>query len=78
MAFKSRQGHGSRSCYLAGCKCDPCKEANAHYQRDYRLGRRGNNRYRMGGYRRIAADRQPDDGGPQPGGIWGRWVEPDS
>jgi hypothetical protein len=29
--------HGTRRCYLDGCRCDPCSEVNATYQREYRL-----------------------------------------
>lgn len=28
--------HGINSSYIAGCRCDPCREAHAEYMRDYR------------------------------------------
>lgn len=31
--------HGSRSRYVAGCRCDDCRDANRVYQRDRRRGR---------------------------------------
>jgi hypothetical protein len=37
----SPQGHGSRASYLLGCRCEDCRAANANYQHEYRLGRRG-------------------------------------
>jgi len=27
--------HGSRSKYVMGCRCEPCKKANRDYQRDW-------------------------------------------
>jgi hypothetical protein len=48
---RSRQGHGSRACYLAGCREPVCIRANASYQRDYRNKLRGTNARRLGGYR---------------------------
>lgn len=48
---RSRQGHASRACYIAGCREVLCKAANAHYQRDYRNGLRGKHAQRMGPYR---------------------------
>ena len=47
----SRQGHGSRACYIAGCRQAVCVEANARYQRDYRNGQRGTHDNRQGPYR---------------------------
>jgi hypothetical protein len=48
---RSTQGHGSRACYLSGCREALCKAANAHYQRDYRDGTRGTHNARRGPYR---------------------------
>ncbi|MEZ0363384.1 hypothetical protein ACAG26_06720 [Mycobacterium sp. pUA109] len=33
--------HGTRSRYVEGCRCDPCKTANRRHQRDLRAKRRG-------------------------------------
>lgn len=48
---RSRQGHGSRACYIAGCREAICRAANARYQRDYRDGTRGTHDRRLGPYR---------------------------
>lgn len=31
--------HGTRRCYVEGCRCDQCKEANTQWGRDYRARR---------------------------------------
>lgn len=31
--------HGTRRCYIDGCRCDPCTEANRIYKREYRQRR---------------------------------------
>lgn len=51
----SKQGHGSRACYIAGCREPQCKAANASYQRDYRNGTRGTHAHRLGPYRLEAS-----------------------
>jgi hypothetical protein len=33
--------HGTRRMYLRGCRCDPCKAANAEYMNSYRVAQRG-------------------------------------
>ena len=38
--------HGTRSRYLAGCRCDDCKDAQGIYQQKYRE-RRGNGTTRL-------------------------------
>ena len=48
---KSRQGHGSRACYVSGCRDVLCRAANARYQQEYRKGLRGRHDQRMGPYR---------------------------
>lgn len=35
---KSVQGHGTRACYLLGCREARCTQANADYQRRWRAG----------------------------------------
>jgi len=37
-----RAPHGTRSCYVGGCRCEPCREAQRAYQRvrDQTIGRR--------------------------------------
>lgn len=52
----SKQGHGSRACYVGGCREPECKAANAAYQRAYREGLRGSHTARLGPYR-IEVDR---------------------
>jgi hypothetical protein len=47
----SAQGHGSRACYIRGCRYPLCVEANRQYQRDYRDKLRGTHDQRMGPYR---------------------------
>jgi hypothetical protein len=51
----SAQGHGSRACYIRGCRYPLCVEANRRYQADYRDGLRGKHDARLGPYR-IDAD----------------------
>ena len=48
---RSRQGHGSRACYVSGCREAVCRLANARYQADYRAKLRGTHDQRMGPYR---------------------------
>ena len=48
---RSRQGHGSRACYISGCREPACRAANAGYQRDYRNKLRGTHDNRQGPYR---------------------------
>lgn len=55
---QSPQGHGSRACYIRGCRYPLCVEANRRYQADYRDGLRGTHDNRAGPYR-IDADRTP-------------------
>jgi hypothetical protein len=33
---RSRQGHGSRACYISGCRHPDCLQANANYMRQWR------------------------------------------
>jgi hypothetical protein len=33
---RSKQGHGSRACYISGCRRVECVAANTAYQRRYR------------------------------------------
>lgn len=35
-ARKKRAGHGARRSYLAGCRCDECKESNNKFRREQR------------------------------------------
>lgn len=38
------EAHGRRSSYVMGCRCDPCRDAEATYSRErYRTRRRVNN-----------------------------------
>jgi WhiB family redox-sensing transcriptional regulator len=37
---RPKQGHGTRACYLAGCKCEPCHDAHRVYDREYKRRRR--------------------------------------
>ena len=48
---RSKQGHGSRACYVSGCREALCRAANARYMADYRNGLRGRPDQRMGPYR---------------------------
>ena len=48
---RSKQGHGSRACYVSGCREASCRAANARYMADYRHGLRGTPDRRMGPYR---------------------------
>ena len=48
---RSRQGHGSRACYVSGCREALCRAANARYMADYRNGLRGRPDQRMGPFR---------------------------
>jgi hypothetical protein len=40
-AYASRERHGSRPCYLLGCRCAECREANAAYMRNWRAATPG-------------------------------------
>ena len=31
--------HGTRTMYVKGCRCEPCRDANRVYQRQYLRGR---------------------------------------
>ncbi len=35
VAEKSGPQHGTRSCFVTGCRCEPCREANNDYAREY-------------------------------------------
>ena len=35
------RSHGTFSCYLGGCRCTPCIEAQREYFRDYRRRKKG-------------------------------------
>ena len=56
---RSKQGHGSRACYVSGCREALCRAANAAYMQEYRFGGhkgkagglRGTPDQRMGPYR---------------------------
>lgn len=37
--MKTPPKHGERRCYMAGCRCDKCRAANAAYCKRYRLDR---------------------------------------
>jgi len=50
---RSRQGHGSRACYVQGCRHPDCCDANRLYQRAYRDGLRGTHDNRLGPFRVI-------------------------
>ena len=68
--------HGDRACYIAGCKCVLCRQANASYQRSYRAGKRGS--YRAGGGQRTVSARSDDIWPrPGPGSIWGKLADLD-
>lgn len=32
--------HGTRTMYLYGCRCDPCRQAEANYHRQWRKARK--------------------------------------
>jgi hypothetical protein len=38
---KSKQGHGTRACYILGCRRADCVAANTAYQRRYRANLAG-------------------------------------
>jgi len=40
-SMTSKQGHGSRACYLLGCREPACLQANARYMREWRAGHPG-------------------------------------
>lgn len=41
MSTMLNQAHGTRRRYVKGCRCDPCREANARYSILWSASRRG-------------------------------------
>lgn len=39
--MSTKMAHGTRSMYVSGCRCEPCKAANAKYSEKTRLRSRG-------------------------------------
>ena len=64
-SMASQQGHGSRACYISGCREPACVRANAAYQRDYRHKLRGTYDNRMGPF--VVEATRPKTADPEPG-----------